>query len=414
MRGVGPASARWASWFAAAAFASALLAGASVEGQDRPAHAEHTNSQAFQQLAAKATAARDAERLDEAAPLLRKALALNPKWAEGWWSLGTIDYDSDRYAEGAIALERLAALQPQDGTTHLMLGLCLYELNQNDDALKHLALARKFGIQNAEQMEPVLMYHEAMLALRMGRFEAANATLHQLTRKGTRSEEADLAYGMSVLLVRPQALAPEGSSERDVVGRIGQAEEDDSTETHEQARALYARAVEAAPEFPNIHFAFGRFLLGIEEPDAAMAEFQQELKRNPANIRAELEIAAIDYRNDSAAGIPYAEDAVKRAPRYPFAHYLLGMLCLDAGKIPQSITELETARKMVPGEPQFSFALANAYAKAHRKQEAAAARGEFVRLQNKTKDDDGRTYYDAGSHTALRIGSNEAVPDAVH
>jgi tetratricopeptide (TPR) repeat protein len=387
---------------------------AAQPAQAAAAHSRPASSGTFTAIAAKATGARDAERLDEAVPLFRKALALNPKWAEGWWSLGTIYYDSDRYAEGAIAFEHLTALQPEDGTTHLMLGLCLYELDQNEDASKHLALARKFGIQDAQHMEPILMYHEAMLALRLGRFETANQTLHQLTRKGGRSEEINLAYGMSVLQMRPQLLGAAGSPERAIVEQIGHAEASDSTDTHAQARDLYERAVAAAPDFPDIHFAYGRFLLGIQEPDAAMGEFQQELKRNPANIRAKLEIAAIDYRTDSAAGIPYAEDAVKSAPRYPFAHYLLGLLCLDAGELPRSIEELETARKMVPDEPQFSFALANAYAKAHRKEDAAAARAEFVRLQAKTKDNDATTYYDSGIHTALRIGDSAAAPDAVH
>ena len=35
--------------------------------------------------------------LDEAIPFYEKALKLNPKWQEGWWSLGTSNYELDRY-----------------------------------------------------------------------------------------------------------------------------------------------------------------------------------------------------------------------------------------------------------------------------------------------------------------------------
>ena len=44
----------------------------------------HATAPNFATLSAKAQAARDADRLDEAVTLYRKALALKPSWAEGW------------------------------------------------------------------------------------------------------------------------------------------------------------------------------------------------------------------------------------------------------------------------------------------------------------------------------------------
>src|SRR4029079_3834971 len=54
-----------------------------------------------QSLIAEANAARDAQQLDRAILLYRQALALQPRWTEGWWSLGTIYYDADNYADAA-------------------------------------------------------------------------------------------------------------------------------------------------------------------------------------------------------------------------------------------------------------------------------------------------------------------------
>ena len=53
-------------------------------GQSRSA----TTSE-FSILSARAEAALAAGRLDDAAPLYRKALAVRPDWKEGWWALGT-------------------------------------------------------------------------------------------------------------------------------------------------------------------------------------------------------------------------------------------------------------------------------------------------------------------------------------
>ena len=57
----------------------------------------HANAQrqsaTFSQLSKKAAEARDADRLVDAVALYKKALVLRPKWEDGWWSLGTLEYE---------------------------------------------------------------------------------------------------------------------------------------------------------------------------------------------------------------------------------------------------------------------------------------------------------------------------------
>src|SRR2546421_9393310 len=65
---------------------------------------------AFNRLEERAKRASEENRLDEAGRLYTKALALRPRWAEGWWSLGTLQYDRDHYAEAAQAFEKLLSL----------------------------------------------------------------------------------------------------------------------------------------------------------------------------------------------------------------------------------------------------------------------------------------------------------------
>ena len=58
---------------------------------------------AFNDLAKRAAAARDAGRLDEAIDLYAQALQINPSWIEGWWYASTILYDRDHNAEARNA-----------------------------------------------------------------------------------------------------------------------------------------------------------------------------------------------------------------------------------------------------------------------------------------------------------------------
>jgi predicted Zn-dependent protease len=334
----------------------------------------------FATLSAKADAARDAGRLDDAASLYRQALAVDPTWQDGWWSLGTILYDQDSYPLAARAFRRLLAYDPKNGTAHLMLALCEYQLDRNDSALQHLATAKRLGVKSDQQLVHVLHYHEAMLLLRKGRYEDALAALKALVEDGVESDELDVALGLGVLLIRPKDTPAEGVPERQIVLRAGRAERHRLAQQWDAARAAYGDLVKEFPAFPNIHYAFGRFLLAVEDTDAAIQQFKEEIENNSRHVRARMQIAATYYRVDSAAGIPFAQEVVKLEPGYPFGHYLLGLLYLDTRDLSRSIQELETAARMVPKEPQFQFSLGNAYARAGRPKDAARARAAFARL----------------------------------
>jgi tetratricopeptide (TPR) repeat protein len=342
-----------------------------------------TTAGGFAALSAGADAARDAGRLDEAAGLYHKALALRPTWEEGWWSLATILYDQDSYRDAARAFQRLLALDQKNGTAHLMLALCEYQVDRDASAMEHIQAAKTLGVRKDGQLLHVLWYHEAMLLLRAGRYERALDVLPFLVGAGVEDANLDLALGLGVLLIRPKDAPRDDSPERQIVLGAGRAERHSLAKEFTAAKEAYGALVHEAPSFPNIHYAYGRFLLRTEDLENAVAEFLKEIDNNPAHVRAHMQIAAARYRVDSPSGLPFAQTVVKLAPDYPFGHYLLGLLYLDSGDVGRSIPQLEIAAQMVPQEPQFHFALGNAYARVGRKQEAARARAAFLRLQGK-------------------------------
>src|SRR2546430_6268825 len=68
---------------------------------------------------------------------------------------------------------------------------------------------------------------------------------------------------MAVLLIKPANAPAEGTPGRDVVLRVGRAEALLAQKKFEEARASYKSLVEEYPEYPNIHYAFGRLLLEL-------------------------------------------------------------------------------------------------------------------------------------------------------
>ena len=366
--------------------ASLLLAALLLQSAAAQPQATKPAPQDFATLSAQAQQASEQNRLDEAIALYRKALAVRPAWAEGWWSLGTIQYDRNSYKEAASAFERLTALQPKKGSPRVMLGLCQFELGDDEHALKNIQEGRQLGTNPDSQFQQVMLYHEGLLLLRKAHFESAAEVFWDLSAQGVRSDELALGLGMTALRMLPKDLPAESDPGREVVRRVGQAESLAALKRFDEAKRAYSDLVSNYPNFPNMQYAYGHFLLNANDPDAAVAAFQQELKNSPQNVPARLQIAAARYRLDSTAGLPYAQEAVKLAPQLPFAHYLLGLLLLDTGDFASAIPELEFARKGLSQEAGVYFALGNAYAKAGRKEDAANARLTFARLNKQSKE----------------------------
>jgi predicted Zn-dependent protease len=351
------------------------------------------STQDFDEIAAKAEAALQAERLDEAAALYRKAVALQPTWAEGWWSLGTLEYDRNSYKDAAEAFSKLAALQPASGTARVMLGLSEFELGEDDKALESIQEGQRLGVTSESQLRTVVMYHEGVLLQRKGKFESAEEVLGQLCRTTPYPPEVDLAMGAIALRDSDRQLPSQGTLDYQVMQATGKASCLGVQRKHEEARQEFDALVAKYPQYRNLHFAYGKVLVDARDTEAAVAQFKAEIKNNPDDAVSRLRIASAEYRVDSAAGLPYAEEAVKLDPSLPLGHYLLGLLLLDTDEYQRAIPELETAQKAFPDQPKVYFALASAYSRAGRREDASRAREKFVELntQQESKPQTGDT-----------------------
>jgi tetratricopeptide (TPR) repeat protein len=340
--------------------------------------------QDFAKIAARATEARESDRIDDAISLYREALRIRPKWDEGWFYLGSLLHERDQHAEALRAFKEATDLNPNVGTAWVMLGLSEFKLSRYHDALKHIQQGRRLGITDNPNLRNVMLYHEGLLLLAKEDFENAQKTLSSLSREGVDSEDLIAALGLSLLRLRPSELPTSDSTTRAAVGRAGQAEYLAVQKQFVEARGEYDRLAAGFPKLANVQYAYGRFLLSVNDDELAVSAFQREIENTPGHLLARLMIADTKLRlREAAGGLSYAEEAVKLNPRLPLAHYLLGSLLLETGQTARAIEELETARRLLPEEPKIYFALGRAYTRAHRKEDAERARAAFERLNKK-------------------------------
>jgi len=340
----------------------------------------NSGAQTFDSVSKRAAEARDADHLDDAVALYKKALALRPKWAEGWWSLGTIEYDRNNYVAAAHAFRQLLPLAPKDGTAHVMLGLCEFELGQDTAALKHLQEGKELGVSTNPQLRQVTLYHEGLLLLRAGQFKAAQASLMETCAHQMQGEDVLHSLGLAFLRTLPKDAPPASTPGDQIVSKVGRAACFTGGKRYDDARREYQSIVEEYPSYPNVHYAYGRFLVDVNDANTGIEQFKLELQNQPNDVNSRLEIAAALYKMDSAAAIPYAEEATKLNAHLPFANYLLGLLYVDVADFSRAVPQLEIAEKAFPRDARLQLALASAYSRVGRKQDAARARATYERL----------------------------------
>jgi tetratricopeptide (TPR) repeat protein len=367
---------------------AALFFCAAVLFMDIPAQAQ-TASSGFDSLAARAAAARDGDQLEQAAALYRKALLLRPNWAEGWWSLGTIEYDRNNYASGAQDFQKLIPLAPKDGTARVMLGLCEFELGQDEPALKNIREGLALGVADDEQLQEVALFHEGTLLLRAKQFKIAHSAFGSICKLNGGSEQVWDGMGLTVLRIAPKDAPSVGA---DAVQKVGHAACLSSMRKFDEADEEYTKLITDHPDFQNLHYAYGLSLVESNAIPKAVEQFKMAIEQNPQNVEARLEIAASLYKVDSSAALPYAQEAVALRPGQPFAHYLLGLLLLDANQNEKAIPELETAAKSFTKEKKVYFALSTAYLRVGRREDAMKARAMSERLDQEEPDESSLSY----------------------
>ena len=351
----------------------------------------------FDLIAHQAEAARAENRVPEAIRLYREATRLRPSWADGWWYLGSLFYDQDRFAEAGKAFQHLTADPKYRGSAHAFLGLCEYETGRYDDALAQFRAWAGAGWAGTPELRDVGYYHFALLLTRHGAFIESLALLTGMTQRLGDNPEIAEAMGLASLRLTdlPENYPPEL---RERIWLAGKA-----TLYAQQNPAQFARADEFAsrleeryPDQPEIH-AFRATLYEFEKkPADAEREYRQELKISPNHVPALIALVSIDLqRDDTAEGIAFARKAISIEPANAAAHHLLGRMLFADGDLAGAAGELEIAKRLAPNSPRVRDHLAMVYGKMGRTREAKTESDAYRALRRK---EDPTLPADAPSH----------------
>ncbi|HLJ44869.1 MAG TPA: tetratricopeptide repeat protein [Bryobacteraceae bacterium] len=142
-----------------------------------------------------------------------------------------------------------------------------------------------------------------------------------------------------------------------------------------KAVAEYRVLLKRTPDRPGIHYRIGGLILSQpgspNSSEEARKEFEAELKINPQNAGAEYYLGELSRQeNKLPAAIEHFTRATQFYPGFADAFYGLGRSLLDSGKPADAVAPLEAAAKLAPQNPTTHFALATAYQRLGRKEDA--------------------------------------------
>jgi tetratricopeptide (TPR) repeat protein len=333
----------------------------------------------FDALVAQATAAREANDLEKAIPLYQKAVELNPKWTEGYWYLGTLNYELDRFEASRDAFRRVTRLTPENAEAWAFEGLSDYQLKNYEDALSALLRARGQGLNPKQELAGVVRWHAAVLLNRIEDYEKALDVLREFAREGNDGPRVIEAFGIATLRM-PLLPADVPGTKREMVMLAGRANYFAAARLLSASQKAFEELVARYPETPNVHYAYGVFLIS-EQPDKAIEQLKAELEISPRHPWAKMHLA-FEYirRAEWETARPYAEQAVQEGPNLWISRRALGQVLLETGDVEGAVREYEAGVKLAPESPSMRFALARAYRRAGRSSDAEREQKEFARL----------------------------------
>jgi tetratricopeptide (TPR) repeat protein len=342
-----------------------------------------TPQQTFEEISQRADAARASDQITDAIVLYRKAVKLRPGWIDGWWWLGSLLYEQDRFEEAVPAFKRFVAIAPKKAPGFAFLALCEYETHDFASSLQHFEEWGRRGSPGDDALLDVAGFHWALLLTRQGRFVESLYLLSAKAKKLGRKPALIEAMGLASL--RMANLPEDYPAEcRELVWLAGQAAFYSAVGDPLRGNIYADHLLVHYDHEPNVHYFRGTLFGFRKELSAAEAEYQRELTLSPQHVPSIIELALV-YIDDlrPAQAVRLAERAVALDPQNPRARYALGRALLDTGRVQESAPQLEIAKKLAPGSAQIHFSLAKTYKALGRTKEAQQETAAFVSLKDK-------------------------------
>ncbi|HVN04814.1 MAG TPA: tetratricopeptide repeat protein [Bryobacteraceae bacterium] len=345
----------------------------------------------------------DNSRPGDSIPYLIEAAGMAPNDWRIHRSLGKAYLQANRLPEALAELRKAVALQPDDAPLHFLLAQAMRKSGLADEAR---AESEKYNALTGVHSSPDSPLAEARSLVELGKFNEAE----QVTRKylEVHKSSADGHYLLGYILFKKEepkaslAEYTEGARYRTPGPLDLEAVAGDYVllKDYTDADKWFTKAVEWNPKDSLGWYYLGRTKYNENRFDEAVAAFEQCLKLDAKNVKAEdnlglsfeglnqIDKAAAAYRtaidwqkdakdkdsgplldlgsllvenNNAADGLPYLLEAERISPEDYRVHRQLGKAYTHLNQLEKARDELEQAAKLAPENAPVHFMLSQVY-----------------------------------------------------
>jgi tetratricopeptide (TPR) repeat protein len=327
----------------------------------------------FDELAARAAAARDQQNLPLAIQLYTQAEQLKPDWQEGWWYLGMLQYSSNQYAGAIDAFSHLLQLVPTAVPAIALRGLCEFETGAYDDSLRDLEQAVAHGALNEPRNEQIIRYHFALLLTHASRFQGALEQFGFFAMRHVDAPDLKISIGLAGMRV-PSLPKDVPDQDRALFVEAGNAGYVFLSGDNERADDLFSQLFTKYPSAPNLHYFYG-FLLFPHDPGLAIDQFHSELAVNPTDETANALLAlTLVIAGRYSDALQPAQRAYDTAPDMEMAQLALGRALAENGDMKRGAELLNQVIAHDPKNLEAHLGLVSIYSRSGNREEAARER----------------------------------------
>jgi Flp pilus assembly protein TadD len=286
-------------------------------------------------------------RFEEAISEYKIALKQSPNLAEARLNLALCYYKMGRIAEAATELEKVRAENPGNAQAVLLLCDCYMRMGREKDVIAVLEPEEK---KYPDDLAVAYLLGTALI--REKRVNEGQVLVDRILRNGD-SAEAHLMLGTAKMGIS------------DFAG----------------ARDEFARAVALNRNLPEAHVLYAKALTLTGDSDLSEKEFMSELRVDPYNFDANLQLGAIAKQEEKfEQAKKYFVRAEETRPGDPGVRYQLALLALNEGDPEKARQMLESLVKQFPQFLEAHVSLALVYYRLKQPEESKRERGIVQKL----------------------------------
>jgi tetratricopeptide (TPR) repeat protein len=330
----------------------------------------------IQQLYEEAKVEEKSGHADAAIRKYEEIIKFDPTLAYAYNNLGWLYYQQGRLDDAIKPLQHASELDPKLEPPRALLGFMLFQQDDFEGARRELEIA--------SQLDPTDLNVKLFLARSLVELKDLNSALeilHKLQQDDPKNTEVLYTLGgvYSVLayntLLQIKAVDPNSYLIEVLLGRFAETKQ-----IYLDAAQHYERAIELAPDVPDLYYRYAHALWAEGDSAHALTEYKHALDRNPYDYRSEWESARILLSDNPQEAFRHANRALELKPDFTEALTIRGRALISLQRPKEAIEDLKKAISVDPADVATHFQLARAYRMAGLTQEAQNENAIFERL----------------------------------